>query len=628
MMQHRAPLVSINRASRWGAVVTNNGVHYSVWAPGHNDLAVHIQPATGHAARVLPLTPGTDGFQQVLDPSGHPGDRYQFKVDGKLLPDPASRAQAGTVHEASLVVAPSAYAWSDGAWRRPAFRDLVIYEIHIGTFTPAGTFRGAIEKLPHLRALGINALELMPIADFPGTRSWGYDGVLIYAPARAYGDPDDLRALVDAAHAQGISVILDVVYNHFGPDGNYLGSYSDHFSTPRHHTPWGAGFNFDGDATGAVREFFLANPAYWMEEFHIDGFRLDATHEIADDSSKHILAELTEVIHRRGGYAIAEDARNMREMLLPVPKGGMGFDAVWADDFHHSLRVSQTKESEAYFQHYEGSLRELMDTVQHGWHYRGQPSPANGKRRGSPSAGLPPSGFLHCISNHDQVGNRAFGERLSKVIDPGPYRALSMLLCFTPGTPMIFMGQEWAASTPFQFFTDHNAELGRLVTEGRRREFSGFSAFRDPATRATIPDPQAAETFQASKLDWSEISSPAESGVLDLYSECLRLRLARSAFRPNREGDWRVAAFEGGVGAVRYLGTDGDYLLLISLAGDATLDLASEPFTSPLGGQHWTVLLTSDEPRFGGNGAAILDRARCIFGSAAAMLLHSTAGVE
>ena len=611
------------RARRWGPLLSERGVHYSVWAPGKRGLEARV--IGEHGTRDLPMIAGVDGFHSVLDPEGRAGDRYQFRVSDHWLPDPASRAQAGTVHEASLVVDSRQYPWNDGAWSRPVFRDLVIYELHVGTFTPGGTFRSAIEKLTYLRDLGVNAIELMPIADFPGARSWGYDGVLIYAPARAYGSPDDLRALVDAAHALGIAVILDVVYNHFGPDGNYLGLYSSRFSTPRHHTPWGAGFNFDDEDAAPVREFFLRNPEYWMEEFHIDGFRLDATHEIADDSARHILAELTEVIHQRGGYAIAEDARNKREMLLPVQQGGAGFDAVWADDFHHSVRVSQTKENEAYFQHYEGSLSELMDTLQHGWHYRGQRSRASGKHRGTSSEGLPPSGFLHCISNHDQVGNRAFGERLSKVISPAAYRALSMLLCFTPGTPMIFMGQEWAASTPFQFFTDHNAELGRLITEGRRREFSGFSAFRDPATLAAIPDPQAEETFLASKLDWSELTSPDKAGVLDLYAECLHLRATGTAFRPVHDAAWRVKAIGEQVGAIRYGEDDGGHLLVFSLGGKATFDLSAEPFAKLQAGRHWRLLLTSDEPRFGGDGRAIIDGNRCVFGSAAAILLQSAA---
>lgn len=602
-MQECSTHTPANRKSRWGPSVTEHGVHYSVWAPQRSGLEVHVQSSHRSALRALPLVPNSDGFHQVLDPEGRAGDRYQFLVNEMRLPDPASRAQAGTVHESSLVVGPSSFRWSDQGWQRPDFREVVIYELHVGTFTPAGTFRGAIEKLPYLRELGVNAIELMPIADFPGNRSWGYDGVLIYAPARAYGSPDDLRALIDAAHAHGLAVILDAVYNHFGPDGNYLGLYSARFSTPRHHTPWGAGFNFDDEDADPVREFFVGNPVYWMEEFHFDGFRLDATHEIADDSPKHILAEMAEAIHARGGYVIGEDARNKREMLLPRADGGMGFDAVWADDFHHIARVSQTRETEAYFQHYRGTPGELADTLQHGWHYRGQKSLATGMVRGSDSVGLPPSGFLHCISNHDQVGNRAFGQRLSDYTTPAAYRALSMLLCLSPYTPMIFMGQEWAASTPFLFFTDHHAELGRLITEGRRREFSAFTDFRDPATRAKIPDPQAEDTFQASKLNWDELPGPQHAQMLTLYRECLRLRRANRAFRPGLSACVRAEVISGGIVAVRLFGPEGEFLLALSLGAKGTVDLNLEPLAALSDGKRWDMTICSEEPRFGGNGS-------------------------
>jgi maltooligosyltrehalose trehalohydrolase len=587
-------------------------------------IEVSVVNPTSARHRILTLSRETDGFHTVTDREGRAGDRYQFRVGNLLLPDPASRAQAGSVHEASMVVDPSTFAWTDDRWQRPEFRDVAIYELHVGTFTPEGTFRAAMEKLPYLRELGVTAIELMPIADFPGSRSWGYDGVLIYAPARAYGSPDDLRAFVDAAHAHGLAVILDVVYNHFGPDGNYLSSYSPHFSTNRHKTPWGAGFNVDGEMSGPVREFFVGNPAYWMEDFHIDGFRLDATHEIADESPKHILAEIVEVIHARGGYAIAEDCRNERRLLMEPRDGGIGFDAVWADDFHHIARIMQTGESEAYFSHFRGTCAELIDTLQHGWHYRGQASIATGKARGSACIDLPPSKFLHCISNHDQVGNRAFGKRLSDEISPEAYRALSMLLCLTPYTPMFFMGQEWAASTPFLYFTDHTPELGVKITEGRRREFAGFAAFRDCASISNIPDPQVEETFRESKLNWSEPSSAAKAPTLALHRECLRLRREMSAFRPNQRETWDARALGPDFGALRFADGGGEYLLLFTFGSGGTVDFGKDPFAAPPAGRCWKTVLSSNEARFGGSDDSISSNGeQFTFPSAGAVLFQS-----
>ena len=586
---------------RWGPAITPDGVRYSAWAPEREGLSVQVEPTGGAASRRVELVRDAEGFHTGFDPDGLPGDRYRFRVGDQLFPDPASRAHAGSVHESSLVVDDSAFAWTDASWIRPRFRDLVIYELHVGTFTPAGTFRGVIEKLPYLRELGVNAIELMPIADFPGTRNWGYDGVLIYAPARAYGSPDDLRALIDAAHSHGIAVILDVVFNHFGPDGNYLACYSSRFASSKHETPWGAGFNLDAPDSAPVRDFFLQNAIYWMESFHFDGFRLDATHEIADESPVHLLAEIVAAIHKRGGYAIAEDCRNDARMLTPKEAGGMGFDAVWADDFHHITRVAQTREKEGYFRNYRGTLDELVDSLQHGWLYRGQISPVTGKKRGTDASHLPPSKFLHCIANHDQVGNRALGERPTTVMSPEAYRALSALLCLAPFTPMLFMGQEWGASTPFLYFTDHHRELGKLVTEGRRREFASFAAFNDPESRKRIPDPQAEKTFLDSKLKWEE----AAGGILDLYRECLRIRRDYPELRPEEAGKWECRQISNHVGAVRIEG----FLLVFILAGNGSVELKGNLFLEPGQGRRWQMLVDSNDRRFGGTHQVGIDDA-------------------
>jgi maltooligosyltrehalose trehalohydrolase len=432
--------------------------------------------------------------------------------------------------------------------------------------------------------LGVNAIELMPIADFPGTRNWGYDGVLIYAPARCYGAPDDLRALVDAAHRQGIAVILDVVYNHLGPDGNYLGTFSPHYFCRRHKTPWGDGFNLDAAESAPVRRFFLENPVYWMREFHIDGFRFDATHEIKDDSRPHLLAEMTASIHAAGGYAIAEDARN--ESMV-VSGDGLGFDAVWADDFHHAVRVSQTREAFSYFQDFTGSMDEVVAALRHGWVYRGQHSHFLGRERGTACRHLPPQAFLHCLSNHDQTGNRWRGERINHLIQPEAYRALSVLLCLTPYSPMLFMGQEWGASSPFLYFTDHEENLGRLITEGRMKEFEAFPEFSGVERG---PDPQAMETFRRSMLDWTEAEASPGLPILRLYQECLALRNRHRAFRPAGRESWSVAVVSSEARVIELVNEEFSLLVCLGGSGRVPLPAASRR------------VLSSEEARFGGSG--------------------------
>lgn len=608
-----------------GAEITPQGVHYCTWSPDSERVDVEIG-FTGAVNRFLRMESDACGYHRVLDSLGRSGDKYKFRLnEGESFPDPASRAQAEGVHGASRVVDHRFYEWHDETWVRPAFRDLVIYEIHIGTFTSEGTFRAAIDRLRHLRQLGVNAIELMPIGDFPGARNWGYDGVLIYAPAQTYGSPDDLRALVDAAHAEGIAVILDVVYNHFGPDGNYIARYSSAFFNEKHHTPWGAAFNFDGDASQPVRDFFVKNPIYWMEQFHIDGFRLDATHAIIDTSKRHILTDIAGAIHERGGYTVAEDERNEASLVTEEDAGGQGFDAVWADDFHHVIRVSQTGEQAAYFQDFRGTIHELADTLRNGWLYRGEVSSVTKHVRGTECRHLAPSKFIHCISNHDQVGNRAFGERINHSLSPEAYRAISMLLCLTPFTPLLFMGQEWAASTPFLYFTDHNDELGQLVTEGRRREFAGFPEFGNEAILKTIPDPQKEDTFIRSKLHWEEITEKEHAVVLALYKASLGLRRKIRAFRPEFRGSWEVAetGFGGGVLAIRFKEEQTTYLVLFDASGKHSVELAHEPIAGLEGDGRWELMLSSNSEHFDGTGSAFDDRTQnCHFKTQETLVLR------
>ena len=588
-----------------GAEVTESGVHYRVWAPKAERVLVRITTNDG-AARELPLTQEGSGYHSALDGQGIAGDRYLFDLGGDVpFPCPASRHQAAGISGPSEVIDPKAFAWTDAAWTRPAFRDLVIYELHVGTFTPEGTFSAVIDRLPYLRDLGVSAIELMPLADFPGEHNWGYDGVRLYAPARVYGHPDDLRVLVDAAHAQGLAVILDVVYNHFGPDGNFLGQFSPDYFEDRHHTPWGEALNFSRSVE--VRDYYGANLTYWMDEFHFDGFRLDATHTIFDDSKGHILAEMGRIVHERGGYIIAEDERNDAKLISPLGEDGFGLDAVWADDFHHSVEVALIDAS-MYADEFSSELRELVSVLQNGWVHPPHFS-AGTTRRNTACAHLPPERFIFCISNHDQAGNRAFGERLNHFVSPETYRAASALLCLIPYTPLIFMGQEWGASTPFLYFTDHDPELGRLIEEGRRSEIQRFPIFKKALVVRDLPSPQARETFEQSKLRWEESEHEGHGACLRLYREALRLRREHDVFRPKDRVHTKVAELSCGVLAIRAQNSEDDLLLLCDLRGGHSGNLRDEPFCALDAARRWHPIFSSNGPEFGGPDSMSFDAA-------------------
>ena len=588
------------RVRSQGAELLDEGVRYRTWCK-HEGAEALVLGDDSSVRRVIRLEAEGDGYFSGIDADGAAGDLYRYRFgDSQGWPDPASRFQPSGVHGPSMVVNPSGYRWTDDTWARPSYDDLIIYEMHVGTFTAKGTFESARDRLEHLVALGVTAIELMPLADFPGDRNWGYDGVMLYAPSRAYGTPDDLRALVDAAHALGLAVILDVVYNHFGPDGNYTGVYHDEYVNEELHTPWGAALNY---AAPQVRAFFLENAPYWMREFHIDGFRMDATHEIADESERHILAEIAEAVHSLGGFVIAEDERNEPKLLTPAKRGGYGFDGAWADDFHHVVRVMLTGNREGYYANYEGTPHELAQTLTHGWLFRGQRQTTTRRTRGGDPAGLRPPQFVYCISNHDQTGNRAFGERLGHVISAAAYRAASALLCLVPQTPLLFMGQEWCASTPFQFFTDHNPELGKLVTEGRRKEFQNFAAFADPKQRDMIPDPQAMSTFADSKLRWEEMREERHAQMLLLYQEFLGLRRTHAGLRQRSSDAWLATELENGIVAL-LSGSAGEYRLavLVDLVGGHDRPNLEETRLAPGSGRDWRPILSTNEARFGGEG--------------------------
>ena len=588
-----------------GAWPEDGGVRFRVWAPEVQGVAVLLERFGGIPHR---LERSADGYFSGLVPGARAGDRYRYRVEGRGdFPDPASRFQPDGVHGPSEVIDSQSFAWSDAGWRNVPLADLVVYELHVGTFSPEGTFAGVLARLPELAELGVTAIELMPLADFPGRWNWGYDGVSLFAPARCYGRPDDLRRLVDAAHRLGLAVLLDVVYNHFGPDGNYTGVYSPHYVSRRHRTPWGDALNIDGPHSAAVRDFFVENALHWLNEYHFDGLRLDATHAIYDDSPRHFLAELSARVRAgcdRPVHLIAEDHRNLAYMVRPESNGGWGLDGVWADDFHHQIRRLLTGDCEGYFRDFTGTTTDLAVTVRDGWFYRGQFSEHFQEPRGTDPAGLPPRAFVVCLQNHDQVGNRAFGQRLNEQIDPAAYRAASALLLCSPGTPLLFMGQEWAATTPFLFFTDHHRNLGRRVTEGRRHEFRHFSAFHDPQSRERIPDPQAPSTFEACRLDWSECEREPHAGMLRLYRELLRLRRTEPALSEAQGGTFTASAVgDGAVALLRRSAEGSPVLIVCQLKGSGEVDLADLPLPGEGARQRWEVVLTTEDAPFTPEGA-------------------------
>ncbi|HEX8824812.1 MAG TPA: malto-oligosyltrehalose trehalohydrolase [Archangium sp.] len=579
------------QAPRLGAwVEPGQGVRWRVWAPGHQKVEVVLHGRDGQPGASLPLVDEGQGFFSATLAGEGTGVRYKLRVDGEgPFPDPWSRSQPEGVHGPSEVVVPD-FSWTDAGWKGTDPEAQVIYEVHVGTATPEGTFEALIPRLRSLKELGVTTLELLPLASFPGARNWGYDGVALFAPQATYGGPQGLRRLIDAAHAEGLAVLIDAVYNHFGPDGNYLRCYSPHYFTDRHHTPWGDAVNYDGEGSAVVRQLVLSNVEMWIRDYHADGLRLDAAHAIVDDGTPHLLTEIVERAQAaaagRRVVVFAEDDRNDTRLVRPPAQGGLGLDGVWADDFHHQMRRAFAGDNEGYYADYTGSMEDLARTLRQGWFYEGQMSQVHGHTRGTPAQGAEPWRFVHCLQNHDQVGNRAFGERLGADVSPAAFRAMSTLFLLAPYTPLLFMGQEWNASTPFLYFTDHNAELGRLVTEGRRKEFAGFKRFAG----GEVPDPQAVDTFTRSKLDWSEAERPEHAGVRALYRELLRLRATEASLRERRRGHFDARPLGENALVLERRGPSGTLHVLLNVKGSLEHRL-------PAGAE---LVLWSESPRFGG----------------------------
>ncbi len=512
----------------FGAEVRPDGTtRFRLWAPEAQTVELW-QEGEG---RAFPMPRDAGGWAELDTRDAPPGTRYRFRIDGDLLvPDPASRFQPEDVHGPSEVVDPMAYGWSDAGWTGIPAERRVFYELHVGTFSPRGTFSGVAERLDHLAALGVTAIELMPVADFPGRWGWGYDGVFPFAPEAGYGRPEDLKALVEACHARGLAVFLDVVYNHFGPEGNYLHRYARPFFSGRHRTPWGDAINFDGPGSEIVRAFTVHNALYWLEEFYLDGLRLDAVHAIADRSEPDVLTELGRAVDEgpardRSVHLVLENDRNEAQRLARPGHGRRPlYQAQWNDDLHHALHVLLTGERAGYYADYQPALPHLERCLTQGFAYQGQHSPHRQRTRGEPSAALPPTAFVGFLQNHDQVGNRALGERITALAPSEAVRAATAVLVLAPPLPLLFMGQEWAAPEPFLFFSELGPELGPLVAEGRRREFARFPEFAEPEARQRIPDPQSRETMERSILDWSRVASGSHQEWLAFHRALLRLR--------------------------------------------------------------------------------------------------------
>ena len=595
-----------------GATVVAGGVYFRIWAPKRQRVVVVSE---GGSAPDFELTRDAFGYFSGICNKRRAGDQYFLRVDDnpQRYPDPASRFQPQGPHGPSQIVDPSGFQWSDMDWKGLDPADAVLYELHIGTFTPQGNWPAAIEKLPDLKSLGVTCLEIMPLAETRGGHNWGYDGVGMFAPSHNYGTPDDVRTFIDRAHALGIAVILDVVYNHFGPDGNYLPTFTDTIFSEKHKTDWGEAINYDGKGSRGVRDFFIANAVYWVADFHFDGFRFDATQNIYDDSKPHILAEISDAARAaapgRRLYFVAENEPQETNIVRPTAKGGLGFDALWNDDWHHSATVALTGRNEAYYCDYEGRPQEFISAAKWGYLYQGQFYQWQKKRRGTSGFDLPPHAFVTYIQNHDQIANYGRGHRVHRLASPALLRAMTALLLLGPQSPLLFQGQEWAASADFNFFTDMAPNLHQSIRDGRKRELSQFVSIKDPAMIATLPDPSAMETFTQSKLNWDERTRPHHREMLAFHTELLRMRREDPVLKQSqrqRKVDGAILNHDSFI--IRFFGDhDDDRLLVINLGTDLHQMITPEPLLAPPPGKRWMTILSTEEPRFGGHGMAELE---------------------
>jgi maltooligosyltrehalose trehalohydrolase len=591
-----------------GAEPTGHGVAFRIWAPDHRAATIVFEGRPD--LQPLELIPAGDGYFSGLARDAAAGARYRIRLDGgsELLPDPASRFQPQGPEGPSEVVDPDEFAWSDGRWRGVATAGQVLYEMHVGTFTRAGTWDAARAELAELAELGVTTIELMPIAEFPGQFGWSYDAANLFAPSHLYGRPDDFRRFVNEAHRVGLSVILDVVYNHLGSVGErILAEYGQPFFAARHKTEWGRALNFDERDSGPVRDFVLANVRHWIAEYHLDGIRIDATQAFVDASPQHILLELARearaAAENRQVFVTGESEPQAANLFRPADKGGCEIDAMWSDDFHHAARVRLTGRSEAYYTDYTGSAAEFAAAARWGYLFQGQRYAWQKKPRGTPALDILPERFVHYLQNHDQIANSPRGQRIHELTSPGRLRAMTALLLLMPQTPLLFQGQEFASSSPFLYFNDCGSDQAATVAAGRAKFLAQFRSYRLPEIQAILPDPAAAESFERCKLDFSERKRHA--GVYALHRDLLHLRRQLT-----RHDATRLATATLGADALvlRHFPFDMETMLLIvNFGADLRLDSVAEPLVAPPAGARWKLLWSSEDPRYGGAGTAELD---------------------
>lgn len=585
-----------------GAEVMKRGVHFRVWAPLRKSVDVLLPDK-----RCCPLTKDSEGYFSGFVNHLRHGDLYQFRLDEQdAFGDPASRFQPQGVHGPSQVIDPDLFSWTDQQWTGVSIRGQILYELHVGTFTPEGTWRSAAEQLPELVETGITIINVMPVAEFPGQFGWGYDGTYWFAPTRLYGDPDDFRFFVNRAHELNLGVTLDVVYNHWGPDGNYHAQYSPFYISSK-QTSWGDAINFDGPGSHSVRELVTANVRYWIKEFHIDGFRLDATHEIFDTSPEHIIAELTrsarQAAYPKNIIVVAENDHNDSRIARSRSKGGYGLDGYWNDDFHHSAYVALTGQNAAYYADFQGSPQELISSTQYGYLYQGQYRSRRKSRCGSPAFDLPIEASVIYLENHDQVANSITGDRLIRQSDPGNYRAMVALLLLSPGTPMIFQGQESGALNPFCFFADHHADLAPLVHSGRLQFLSQFPGMDNPQIRSLVSSPCEMETVKAATLE----PATKDPKIKALFRDLIQLRKHTSTFCAQRPGGVMGAVLGEKAFVLRFFEGQNDRLLLINLGPELNVS-ASEPLLAPVVETVWSPVWNSSQSEYGGEGILQIER--------------------
>lgn len=587
-----------------------NETHFRVWAPKATRVDIVLEAcAEKNAHRTFHPLQREDGGYFSGSAEARADDCYRFRVDNAehFHPDPASRFQPDGPHGSSCVVDPTKFHWTDSNWPGLKMKGQIIYEMHVSTFTREGTWRAAAEQLPELARIGITVIEMMPIADFPGNFGWGYDGVDLFAPSHLYGAPNDLRSFINHAHSLGLGVILDVVYNHFGPDGNYVRVFSDHYFTDQYENDWGESINFDGPNSGPVRELFITNGRYWIEEFHFDGFRFDATQDVHDNSEEYIIGAIGRAARAAAGkrslILIAENEPQEAKMVRPRGEGGDDLDGLWNDDFHHSAFVALTGRNEAYYTDYLGMPQELVSAAKYGYLYQGQPYSWQESQRGTPTYGIPPEAFVGFIENHDQIANNPRGERLRFQTSPGRYRAIAALLLLGPWTPLLFQGQEFGACSPFMFFTDvGDASMREAIRKGRFEFLSQFPSLANEETQRNLPSPSDPEVFTRCKLDFSERKTNHE--LYGLYVDLLKLRREDARFCEQILGGVDGAVLGPEAFVLRYFAPQNhDRLLVVNLGKRTILEPAPEPLLAPTLGFEWETLWTSESPGYGGPGA-------------------------